>query len=170
MARPGNLSAGVTTFNRMVSGKTGHSGSIGALKGISVGGPTTWDGTGTFGRHLNPGISRAAAVGNPTAPSLAVAGPGFWRFRWALATGTHSVSFLVLQASGLSPRPSMVIKSNSDIGIVSDVTLTASVGTGWTVVGPVSVTVSSNGVTWVELHNNLHDIYDTAYFDHIVFT
>ena len=124
----------------------------------------SWDG-GVLGGQDN-------TQGNPLAPSLRLDAYGRWRFRWYLSTGTHTISINVLQAANQTPRPTLVVKANSGIGINSDVTGTAASGVSWVTIGPLSVTCTSNGATWVELWNNYDaQVYTCpCYFDHIVRT
>lgn len=169
MARPGNLADGVIQIGAIRGNKAGYA-SINYMTSVCLDTPTSLYSDNTSGRHLVVGISKSTAQGNPSPPSLAIAGYGFWRFRWSLTTGTHTISCLVKQVSGGTPRPSLVVKKNAAIGLASDTTGTAGAGTGWTAIGPLSVIVTSPGVVWVELWNNYMAAYGTAYFDHIVTT
>ena len=108
--------------------------------------------------------------GDPAQPSLRLDAKGMWRFRWAVASGSRSVSINVKQAVNGSPRPTLVVKANPSIGVNSDVTGTAGSGTGWVTIGPVSITPSSDGAVWVELHNNYDSqvLQTPCFWDHIV--
>lgn len=110
--------------------------------------------------------------GNP-APSLRVQAPGKWRFRWAVKSGSRSIMIDVKQVSNTTPRPSVIVKANTAIGVNSDVTGTAGAGTGWVTIGPIAVTPSSDGALWVELWNNnpvLDYTNSDTYWDNVVVT
>lgn len=134
----------------------GYARCVTGLKGVNLGGPTSWLGEGSFTRLLQSGASENTSVGYLAPPSLQLSVPGFWRFRWTVAAGTHTVSCYVMQTANLAPFPTMVVKSNSAIGVGSDVTVTSPGGTGWVLMGPATITPTSEGVVWVELHNNLN--------------
>jgi hypothetical protein len=142
---------------------------IGIVRGLNLGGPTGPDGS-SFGLHLQVGVGRSDAEGNPTPPSLEMDQVGLWRFRWAISAGTHTVSVMVKQVENLSPRPTLVVKANPSIGISSDAVGTAPSGTGWVTIAPVSVTATSPGVCYVELHNNVVSTYAKCWWDRIVDT
>ncbi len=141
--------------------------------------PTTMDGAGSFGRHMQVGVNKQTTDGSPSSPSLQLDYPGnMWRFRWTVKGGNRSISILAKQNSTGSNRPQMIIKANSNVGISSDLTVAAPDGAGWVIVGPITFTVPSGStdVIWVELHNNNYAVKDTmaeliktpAYFDHII--
>jgi len=90
-----------------------------------------------------------------------------WRFRWAVAAGAHSITVKVKQAANASPRPSLVVRTNPDIGVNDDVVVAAGMGAGWVTIGPASITATSDGAVWVELRNNLDAPIASApcYFD-----
>jgi len=139
----------------------GHGESVGlprcfALLSISLGGPTSYDGVSSGGRHMQAGVTQSTTQGNPSPPSLQLSQPGFWRFRWTVQSGTRTLSIMVMQSANTSPYPSLTVKANSAIGVNSDVTGTSPGGTSWVKIGPVTVSPTSEGVLWVELHNNLN--------------
>ena len=160
-----------------VRDRTGEVGQIGYVQGLAFGAPTSLDGQGSFGRHMQVGVNEDMTIGNPSPPSLRLDIPGFWRFRWTVPLGSHTVSVLTMQNSTGSYRPSMVVKANKVLGLNTDVVASASYVPGWTTIGPIAFTVTSSVVVWVELHNNnfaVPNIYGSvqsttpAYFDHIV--
>jgi hypothetical protein len=140
-----------------------------APQGICLGGPSSIYGDGTFGRHLQVGVTQSLADGSPSVPSLQLNIPGFWRFRWSVTSGSHMVSLLAKQTDS-TQRPSVVVKANSIIGINNDVSGSAPAGSGWVTVGPVTVAPTGSGMIWVELWNNCQTINCPALFDHIVTT
>jgi hypothetical protein len=143
-------------------------GMIGAARTINADGLGADLSDGNFGRHLQIGSLRNNTEGSPAPPALQLDIPGFWRFRWAVGVGSHSIQCLVKQAINLSPRPTLVIIANPDIGLNANVTVTAPSGTGWVTLGPASLNASAVGAVWVELHNNYTSLYNSpAYFDHI---
>lgn len=97
--------------------------------------------------------SQSTSDGDPAQPSLSLNTKGVKRFRWVVPSGTHSLQINVKQACNLTPRPAVIIKANPSIGVNADVSGTASAGTGWTVIGPLSVSPTSAGRLWVELWN-----------------
>lgn len=161
--------------------RTASSCAIGWLQGISLGGVSSINGdSGT--RHLAVGIIESLTEGSPNAPSLCIAQPGFWRFRWGVKSGTHTIQILVKQnpANAYGLYPSMIVRANPSIGVNADITSVSPGGTAWVTIGPISVIPSSSGLLWVELHNNDRDTYDAtngnitpsnpAFFDHIIIT
>ena len=148
------------------------SGNVGYLQGICLGGMTDMYGTGTTGvRHLQLGLTKSLDEGNPSTPSLKITYPGMWRFRWTVKPGIRTVSINTKQdASGypLPQRPTMKVKSNSDVGLLSDISSSAPTGSSWVTIGPLSFTAASLGMVWVEVWNNLYQHGKPAYFDHIV--
>ena len=134
---------------------TTHRANNAALQGVSWNGDvTTMDGSTTGGKHLQYGVSKNTTDGSPNAPSLQLDYPGSWRFRWTIKGPTRTVSVLAKQNSTGSYRPSMVVRANKDIGINNDLSASAADGSGWTLIGPISVTPTGTGSLWVELHNN----------------
>ena len=161
--------SGVTTGRVGKSYVTG--GSIAGDQGICMNTPTSIRGDSTFGRHMQVGVLRSDTQGNPSAPCLQLDIPGMWRFRWAISVGLRTIRINCLQASNGSPRPTMVVKANSAIGLAADITATAGLSTGWVTVGPASFTATAAGVVWVELWNNYFGAINTpTYWDHIVAT
>ena len=146
---------------------------IGALKGISMGGPTSYLSDGTFGRHMQVGVTQSYNQGSPSPPCLQITYPGFWRFRWVVQVGPRSIYVNALQPTTLAYNypPSIVVKANPAVGLYSDVTSSVANAQTWTTMGPTSFVASAKGVVWVELWNNNTNEYDTpCYFDHIVAT
>jgi hypothetical protein len=143
-------------------------GSVGVLRGITLGGPSTWTGEGSFGRHLQVGVQRNDADGSPNVPCIQITYPGFWRFRWSVATGTRNISLQVKQARNLAPYPTFIVKKNSAVGLGSDAVATSPGGAGWVTIGPLTLTFTATGVVWVELWNNIEHTNSPALFDHLV--
>lgn len=125
------------------------------LRGISIGGGTSWDGGSSIGRHLQIGLKENFVDGFPAAPSLQLTSKGFWRFRWTVTPGTRTISVMVRQPVNSTPYPTMIVRKNAALGVSSDVTGTSPGGTAWVTIGPVTVTPTTLGVLWVELWNNL---------------
>ena len=165
-----------TTSSTTIRDRGAEGGSAGYLQGIAFEAPTSLDGQGSFGRHMQVGINKDVSIGNPSAPSLRLDYPGFWRFRYVVRPGTRKVSIITQQNSTGSYRPTVVVKSNPSIGLMADVSASAADVPGWTTVGPVTFAVTGTDVVWVELHNNNYGmpnlngslISTPAYFDHIV--
>lgn len=107
------------------------------------------------GWGLQVGVQRSNTEGTPSAPSLLLAQPGAWRFRWQVVPGSQTISVWCKQVVNTSPYPSMMLKANPDIGFAADVETSAAAGVGWKKIGPVTATVSTPGVLWVELRANL---------------
>jgi hypothetical protein len=170
MANQGNRSGPAMTVSaiRSGSGSLGFGGgSIGALQGISLGGPTSLLGDGSFGRHLQVGIFKETTIGNPTQPSMREDIPGFFRFRWGVLIGTRSIQINVMQPANSTPRPTMTVKANSAVGLAADLAGTAGASTGWVVIGPLSFVCTAAGYVWVELRNNYYGQYNSpCYWDH----
>ena len=154
---------------------------IGALKGIAFSGvPTSYLGDGTYGRHMQVGVTENFTDGNPSSPCLQLTYPGFWRFRWSVKPGVRSIYIQAKQPhylSGSIPYVSifypstMVVKANSSVGLNNDISGSAIDTQSWNQIGPVSFTVNSSGPVWVELWNNNSNEYNTpALFDHIIAT
>lgn len=158
---------------------SGEEGVAGYLKGMAFGAPTSFDGQGSFGRHMQYGLNKEVTLGNPGAPSLRLDYPGFWRFRWVVKPGSRTISIFANQNStGSLYRPTLVVKANSNVNINTDLTAVAPAGAGWVSIGPISFTATGTDVVWVEMHNNNINMVNIngslvstpAYFDHIVVT
>jgi hypothetical protein len=90
---------------------------------------------------------------------------GTLRSRCKVQSGDRSISIDVKQPANLSPRPSLVVCKNADLGLTQDVTAVAASGTGWvTIVG--EFTPSADGAVWFELRNNL-DGHRPCYWDNL---
>jgi hypothetical protein len=153
----------------------------GFAQGIAFSAPTTIDGAGSFGRHMQVGVNQDTTQGSPSPPSLRLDFPGnMWRFRWVTKEGARSISVLSMQNSTGSYRPSMIIKANPNIGLNNDLSASAANGSGWVNIGPIMFTSLAPDVVWVELHNNNYGLSNLnasgnpefvktpAYFDHII--
>jgi len=165
-----NLSGGGAIFNTANQTYSTNPTVIGYGRGIALGGPTSIYGDGTMGRHLQIGVTKNTNQGSPDAPSLELKYPGMWRFRWVVKPGSRSVSIKCKQVENLSPRPSMIVKANVNVGITTDLTSSAPSGTDWVTIGPITLTSTGTGVVWVELYNNIITQNSSVYFDHIVVT
>lgn len=140
-------------------------GQVGVLQGICLNGPSDWRGQGTD-RHMQVGVSRNDVQGLGTdLTCIELLYVGFWRFRWAVAAGTRTIRVYAKQVTNQSPRPSLKVKANPDIGVAADVEVTVGAGTGWLQTPVATITPTSNGVVYVELHNNLVSGIDKCYFD-----
>lgn len=154
--------------------KTGaRLGNWGVLRGFAFGSPTNIDGKGChFGRHITNGILENTTDGSPSSPCLQVTYPNsFFRFKWSVKAGTHSISVLAKQVANTAPYPSMIVRANPAIGLSSDQVASASGGTGWGTIGPIIATFTGVGVLYVELWNNCIAVPGAAaLFDHINIT
>jgi hypothetical protein len=115
-------------------------------------------------------IVKSVSEGNPSQPSMNMPTHGMFKFRWTVSAGTKTIQCSVKQPDNGSPRPSLVVKANTDIGVNSDVTVTAAAGIGWVTLGPATISPSSLGAVWVELHNNYDALYSPCYWDNITVT
>jgi hypothetical protein len=162
----------VQTFMVDVAGPVIDFGVVNYIKGVNVGGATSVYDEDMGGRHMLTGISKSTTEGSPSAPSLEIAALAMWRFRWTVAAGARSISVLVKQQENTANRPSMIVRTNSNVGINSDLTAVAPSGTGWVTIGPITFTSTGADVVWVELHNNCmfanYTAPSPAFFDHIV--
>jgi len=142
------------------------------VTGISLGGYATRTGDGrSIPKQMTIGLSRSDVEGYPTPPSLCLALPGMWRFRWAVIPGGRSITVKVKQAVNAVPYPTMVIKANAACGVLTDVVGTSPGGAGWVSIGPIVATATVNGALWVELWNNYTLAGNApAYFDQILVT
>ena len=100
------------------------------------------------------GVFEDLSDGNPSSPSMGMWFPTSFSFRWVVLPGTHTIQANVKQDIDIGPRPTMVVKANSSIGVNSDVTATAPLNSGWCVVGPATITATAQGVLIVELISN----------------
>ena len=103
-------------------------------------------------------------------PSINIPVNGMFRFRWAFGSGTRTISVSAKQPKNGTPRPTVVIKSNSSVGIPIDVSESAIPDNGWVTIGPITINPTTSGATWVELHNNYEGINEPCYFDNIITT
>lgn len=160
---PATLPFAATNSNMAVTAVAGM------LKGISFGSPSSVRGDGTFGLHLMTGVKRNNTEGNPSPPCLEIYNPNMWRFKWSVGGGLKNITVKCKQIINENPRPTMIIKANPEIGLLTDISGSAPSSTEWTEIGPVSFVSSASGSVWVELHNNLDTRTNApAYFDHIV--
>ena len=146
---------------------------LGYAKGITFGGPTSMNTDGTFGRNLQIGVEKNTTDGSPFSqpPSLQLTFPGFWRFRWSVQAGVRSL-YINTKQTLVSPnvRPSVIIKANANVGLNSDLSMSASDSNDWVTVGPLTFAATAAGMVWVELWNNCQQSNCPALFDHIVTT
>jgi len=171
LIQKGNRSALLMSPGAIRSRGDAFYSSIGALQGIQLGGPTSLNGDTTYGRHLQVGVLRNNSIGNPAQPSLQLDIPGMWRFRWGVIAGPRAIQINVMQVVNGTPRPTMIARKNTAVGLNADITVTAGSSTGWIVLGPITFTATAAGPVWVELHNNYYGAFATpAYWDHIIAT
>ena len=98
--------------------------------------------------------SQNTSDGSPSQPCLEFKDAnGLFRFRWAVKSGSRTLSIKVANITGLTPYPTVTIRANVAIGVNADVVGTAIAGTGWQTIGPLSVSPSSDGVLIVELYS-----------------
>ncbi len=109
------------------------------------------------------------AYGYPAQPSLKMTRRGSFCFKWPVAPGARTISIYVKNQSGSGPYPTLTVKANLDCGVQNDVTATAIAGTGWQIIGPITINPSVNGVVIVQLSKNAVDGL-AVNFDHIVVT
>lgn len=134
-------------------------GVAGALQALSIGGPTSWLGDCTFARDLQVGAFRNDTDGFPSPPSIELHHVGFWRFRWAVVAGARTLTVYAKQGLNESPRPSIRLKANSDVGLLVDTDFTAAASSGWVPI-TASFVATGSGVIWVECRNNLSSHID----------
>lgn len=147
--------------------------SIGYARMTQIGGPAGYNSDVSFGRGLATGVEKNTTDGSPlsNAPSLRMVYPGMWRFRWSVRAGQRSVYVNAKQTFNTSnDRPSLIIKANPDVGLSTDVILTAADSSDWVTIGPATFTATATGMVWVELWNNCQISDCPASFDHIVTT
>lgn len=143
---------------------------IGFHKGIALSSMTGIGGDSPMGQHLQMYVTKSLNEGFPSAPSLEMTQPTSWRFRWSVKAGPRAVYVWASQNSTGSFRPSMVVRSNSEVGLNADISASAPDGAGWQQIGPINFTATGNGMVWVELHNNNYAHASASYFDHIITT
>jgi len=143
---------------------SGGRGRIPGLRAINIGG-------GLPQSVLSFGAGRSDTEGNPAIPSLLLRYPSTFKFRWAVRAGTHAIRVNVKQAVNVSPRPQLIVRANATIGVASDQSASAASSTGWVVVGPITVSPTSDGVLHVELvSNSTSESEAGCFFDHVVVT
>ncbi len=114
---------------------------------------------------------KSTADGNPAQPSLEMTWGGTFRFRWSVKSGTRTLAIDVKNVLGIQPYPTLTVKADPSLGVNSDVVGTATSGTGWQTIGPITVSPSSDGVLWVELHSDIKtNNIKTTRWDNIVAT
>jgi hypothetical protein len=147
-------------------------GSMGYADSITFSDLTSDNGDSNGGIPMVYGVKQNYIEGSPNPPCLEIPYPSMWRFKWTVKAGDRSISIKCKQStnSSSSLRPSMVIKSNSLVGLMNDISGSAPSGTDWVTIGPVSFTPTANGCMSVELWNNLTMAQTSAFFDHIVTT
>jgi len=136
----------------------GAAGSDGVTQGINLGPLGGTSGT-TLGPNMVYGLAQDNTQGSPAPPSLYMPWVGYFGIRWGVQLGTQSLIVAVMQPANLAPYPSLVVKANKLVGVMSDVTFTSTGSTTWIDI-TASITATAPGALWVELHNNLHGSYD----------
>lgn len=129
-------------------------GKHGAAQGILTDFVATYYGDSGWTREMQTGIAKSDSSGSLGDACLVLNYTGFWRFRWAVKSGTRILTVQASQNSTGSFRPSVIIKKNPSIGINNDVSASAPDGAGYVTVGPMTITPTALGYVWVELHNN----------------
>lgn len=106
--------------------------------------------------------------GNPQ-PCIKLHSKGYWRFRWSVAAGTRTIQADCKQALNLTPYPSIKVNANPSIGVNADVVSSAGAGAGWKTIPAASISPSSAGCVWVELHANYDGQFNVypCYFDNV---
>jgi hypothetical protein len=143
---------------------------VGYNQGLSLGGPASVYGrdTGYPDRYLQIGQAKSTTEGSPSAPCLNLQHKGMWRFRWVVSPGLRSVSILCKQQMAVAgTTPSIIIRSNPNVGLNNDISGSALVTNDWSVIGPVSFTSTGTDVMWVEIWNNSNNDYSNVFFDHV---
>jgi len=166
----GNRASRIFITIGAIHNRMGEASTIGALQGICLGGVSSINGH-SMTRHLQVGVTQSYDDGFLSAPCLCLTQPGFWRFRWSVKNGPRAVYVWAKNDStGSKYRPSMVVKSNPQVGLMSDISACAEDGAGWKQIGPINFIANGNGVVWVELHNNQVTAPSASYFDRIITT
>jgi len=102
-----------------------------------------------------------------SAPSLRL-GPGCrMQFRIPVSPGARSFYSQAKQADTTAARPVLVVLANPEVGLSSDITVTAPSGTGWVTTPTASFTATALGAVIVELRNPAVDPW-VAYWDNLV--
>lgn len=99
----------------------------------------------------DPSTARAERLdtaGDPVEPCLRLS-PGRWRLLCPVDPGARQIS-VRCKYSGPEPRPYMVIERNADLGVASDIVVTAGPPTDWQML-EATVNVSDRGVLVVWL-------------------
>lgn len=122
---------------------------------------------GTAQRHLSVGVSKSVSQGMPLTPSLELLEAGFWRFRWAVNSGTRAISIWARQPANVDLRPALIVKANPDVGLLADVVSVAPSGSGWVHLPDATFVATAAGAVWVELHNRLISDVSPTWFDYV---
>lgn len=140
---------------------------------ISMGEMSSLEYNSTGLRPMVYGMKQNNTEGSPGSPSLELELPSKFRFRWVVRPGVRTISVMAKQnltCSIENQRPSIVVKANSNVGLLYDVSGSAQTGSNWVTIGPISFTSTGTDVVYVELINNLQYSNQSAYFDHIMVT
>lgn len=117
------------------------------------------------------GAQRNNSEGDPAAPCLALPYPASFRFRLVLQPGNWVVGIYCKQAINLSPRPTLTVRKNTDIGVNSDVVATAPSGTSWVTLATASFNVTTLGATYCDLSSNTTaENAAPCFWDHLTLT
>lgn len=146
------------TYTNAIRSNPAGGAVAGALQAIAMGGPTDWLGNASLGREFQTGVTEDLTDGFPAPPSLRFEWWGFFRYRWGVAVGTNSVTIYAKQPLNESPRPSVVLKKNTAVGLVADTAFVAAAGVGWVAI-PVSFVATGAGIVVVQLWNNLNTTF-----------
>lgn len=117
-------------------------------------------------------LRRNNVEGDPSSPSMEFFGPMRKSFLWAVDAGSRTFSIKVKYTPDIAlQRPYVIIKSNTDIGVASDVVEMAASGSGWVTIGPMAITPTFNGVVEVVLCFDIITMYkQICYWDSIEVT
>lgn len=113
---------------------------------------------------------REDADGNPTPPSERQRRGVLRGILWPVAVGTRRFQIDVRSNidEGAGKRPRIRVVANLEVGVVSDIVVSAGAGTGWQTLDSGDVVISANGVleVWRELPGS--SVGNYALWDNIV--
>ena len=160
--------------NRATSALSSSIMTAGVMSAVSFGEPHSVYGQDTYGvRPYVYGMERDDTQGSPNSPCIRLDYPvSMFRFRWVVKPGQRRVSVRVKQQIHNFPSqlPTMIIKSNSNVGVPTDIITTAPSTNDWTLIGPVVLTITGTDVLFVEIWNNLLLSNTPLFIDRIVAT
>lgn len=117
------------------------------------------------------GSGRDDTEGRTSPPSFRMSNGGSLRFRLAVtAAGLRSISVWAKQPDATLPRPVLWVLRNDAVGLLADLTTTASAGAGWVQLGPVTFTATATGGVVVELNSYSIGHVAECYWDDLAIT